>query len=116
MVKGPLNCYNFQGADFPGNVMNEVVKAGNRRGVVNVQLDARTNTALGDIAGKLGTSKAELLSRAAAEFVSYLRWKEKAIAAGFASGSRKGWLSTEDVRRDFARRRAAHAGKREKAA
>lgn len=96
--------------------MSARVSAANSDSLVSVKLDAHTDTALTKIAEKLGTSKAKLLSQAAADLVSYHRWKDKAVAAGFASGARHGWLSTEDVKRDFARRRAAHARRQEKAA
>lgn len=83
---------------------------------VRVKLNVRVDHALDTIARKLGTSKALLLSRAAEDYVSYHRWKEKAVAAGFASGERHGWLTAEQMQRDFARRRATHVRKRQKAA
>ena len=49
---------------------------------------------------------------ALAEHLSYLEWRARAIDEGFTSGTRDGWLSSETVMRNFARRQAAFAKKK----
>ena len=52
----------------------------------------------------------DAIARAAlTEHLSYLEWRAKAIDEGFASGTRDGWLSSETVMKNFAKRQAAFA-------
>ncbi|HXR36777.1 MAG TPA: hypothetical protein VN754_12545 [Candidatus Binataceae bacterium] len=46
------------------------------------------------------------------EHLSYLEWRTKAIDEGFASGTRDGWLSTETVMKNFAKRQAGFVKKK----
>ena len=50
--------------------------------------------------------------KALAEHLSYLEWRAKAIDEGFADGNRDGWLSTDTVMKNFAKRQAAFAKKK----
>ncbi len=53
------------------------------------------------------------IARAAlAEHLSYLEWRAKAIDDGFASGTRDGWLSSEAVMKNFAKRQVAFVKKK----
>lgn len=55
----------------------------------------------------------DAIARAAlTEHLSYLEWRAKAIDEGFASGTRDGWLSSETVMKNFAKRQAAFAKKK----
>ena len=55
----------------------------------------------------------ESITRTAlAEHRSYLEWRAKAIDEGFASGTRDGWLSSETVMKNFAKRQAAFVKKK----
>ena len=49
---------------------------------------------------------------ALAEHLSYLEWRAKAVDEGFASGTRDGWLSSETVMKNFAKRQAAFGKKK----
>ena len=55
----------------------------------------------------------ESIARTAlAEHLSYLEWRARAIGKGFALGTRDGWLSSETVMKNFARRQAAFIKKK----
>lgn len=49
---------------------------------------------------------------ALAEHLSYLEWRAKAVDEGFASGTRDGWLDSETVLKNFAKRQAAFVKKK----
>ena len=49
---------------------------------------------------------------ALAEHLSYLEWRAKAVDEGFASGTRDGWLNSETVMKNFAKRQAAFVRKK----
>ncbi len=49
---------------------------------------------------------------ALAEHLSYLEWRAKAIDDGFTSGTRDGWLSSETVLKNFARRQGSFVKKK----
>jgi predicted transcriptional regulator len=49
---------------------------------------------------------------ALAEHLSYLEWRAKAVDEGFASGSRDGWLSSDTVLKNFAKRQATFVKKK----
>ena len=57
-------------------------------------------------------SPESITRKALAEHLSYLEWRAKAIDEGFGSGTRDGWLSTEAVMKNFAKRQAAFVKKK----
>ena len=55
----------------------------------------------------------DAIARAAlAEHLSYLEWRAKAIDEGFASATRDGWLTSETVMKNFAKRQVAFVKKK----
>jgi predicted transcriptional regulator len=46
------------------------------------------------------------------EHLSYLEWRARAIDEGFASGTLDGWLTTESVMKNVAKRQAAFVKKK----
>jgi predicted transcriptional regulator len=57
-------------------------------------------------------SPESITRKALAAHLSYLEWRTKAIDAGFVEGTRDGWLSTDAVMKNFAKRQAAFAKKK----
>ena len=62
-------------------------------------------------AAKAGASPQDLARRAIAAHLEYLDWREKAIRAGFESGTREGWKSSDEVFAAVAAQRARRAAK-----
>jgi len=63
------------------------------------------------VAAKTGESPQRLARDAIAAHLDYLDWREKAIRAGFESGVREGWKSSDEVFAAVAAQRARRAAK-----
>lgn len=76
-----------------------------------IALPKSLRSRLAKSAAKTGASPQELVRHAIAVHLDYLDWREKAIRAGFESGTREGWRSSDEVFSAVAAQRARRAGR-----